>query len=160
MSILRFSLLLAVLLGSWACTKPPVFDIEPSIEFVGFSQDTVQQLVGGTEFAIAFTDGDGDLGTNEDGVVNLFIEDTRRGTMTSYQIPPIPQQGVGDGISGEIYIDYAQVCCIRQSNPPQSCQNIPNTYQEVIFAIYVEDNAGNRSNVVETTPLTVRCFTQ
>lgn len=157
-TLLRASFFLA-LFSLWACSKPPIYDNEPQIEFTGFSQDTIQQLIGSTEIAIAFTDGDGDLGSNEDGVVNLFIEDTRRGAVTTYQIPPIPQQGVGDGISGEIYVDFAQVCCIRQANPPQSCQNLPNTYQEVVFSIYVVDNAGNQSNVVETEPLSIRCFT-
>ncbi len=139
------------------CTKPPIYNDIPEIKFARFSSDTVQQATGICTFVVSFTDGDGDLGADGNGIVNCFIIDDRRGDTIYYTIPKIPKQGVADAIAGEIEIDVAQICCI---NPdlPIACSAIANTYQQVTYSFIIQDNAGNFSNKAQSTGLNIKCF--
>jgi hypothetical protein len=149
--------LLPILLFVCACAKPPTYDITPTVSFVGFSQDTLQQQTGVTTFIVGFTDGDGDIGSDSNNVTNMLIIDNRREDTLYYRIPPIPKQGASDAISGEIEVDIAQICC-QDPDFPINCLPLPNTYQPVVYRISIRDNAGRWSNEVLTTPLTIKCF--
>jgi hypothetical protein len=156
--MLKISLAISALILLFsACAKPPTYDNVPEISFVRFSSDTVQQATGICSFVISFTDGDGDLGSNENGVVNCFIIDNRRNDTIPYTIPEIPKQGVADAIAGEIEIDVAQICCI---NPdiPIACSPIANTYQQSTYSFIIKDRAGNFSNKAQSTALNIKCF--
>lgn len=156
---LFYALALCACLGFLsACEKAPIYDDTPSISFVGFSTDTIQQATGITAFIIGFTDGDGDLGSDENNVTNLFIIDERNADTMAYRIPHIPKQGVSSAISGEIEVDISNFCCIP-TDIPIPCFEIANTYQQVRYKVIVRDNAGNVSNEILTAPLTLRCFT-
>ena len=151
-----FYLFVIVLLFA-SCGKPPSYSEIPAISFVKFSIDTVQQATGICTFVIGFTDGDGDIGKEENGVVNCFIIDDRRGDTLYYVIPYVPKQGVADAIAGEIEIDVAQICCINP-NLPIACSPIANTYQQATYSFIIQDKAGNFSNRTQSTPLNIKCF--
>jgi len=153
---INFAISALIILFS-ACAKPPIYNNVPEVSFARFSSDTVQQATGISTFIISFTDGDGDLGTDENGVVNCFIIDERRGDTIFYTIPKIPKQGVADAIAGEIEIDVSQICCI---NPdiPIACSPIANTYQQVTYSFIIQDRAGNFSNKAQSAPLNIKCF--
>jgi hypothetical protein len=155
-------LLACIAMMSSTCDKPPVYDVVPQITFSKFSKDTIQQNTGVVTFFVKFTDGDGDIGTEEVGVTNMIFVDDRRtaaGDTIFYTIPPIPKRGASDAISGEIEVDMAQICC-RDPRTPIICNVIPNTYQEVSFLVQIKDNSGNWSNAIRTTPLKLKCFEQ
>lgn len=155
--IKRYTFLFTILLGLfYGCEKPPIYNDTPTITFERFSSDTIQQGSQNVTFYIGFTDGDGDLGTDE-ATNNLVIVDLRRGDSTFYRIPPIPRQGVASGISGVIEVDMGQICCIHPDFPIV-CTPIENTYDSVEFSIKIKDNAGRWSNEVTTSALRVRCF--
>ena len=139
-----------------ACSKPPIYDDVPTINFIKFSKDTITQFTGETSFVIGFTDGDGDLGSNDSGS-NLFIMDNRNNDIIEYRIPEIPKQGVSAAISGEIEVDVANICCIPV-DIPIPCLEIADTYQSTTFSIYIKDNAGNISNTTQTGPIILKCF--
>ncbi len=153
----KYLLFLPLLICVSACVKPPTYDVTPTVSFVGFSQDTLQQQTGVTTFIVGFTDGDGDLGSDENNVTNMLIIDTRRNDTLYYRIPPIPKQGASDAISGEIEVDIAQICC-QDPDFPINCLPLPNTYQSVVYRISIRDNADRWSNEILTTPLTIKCF--
>ncbi len=142
------------------CDKPPIYDDTPTVNWVGFSQDTINQFDGIVSFGIGFTDGDGDLGKDNDTTSHIIIVDTRRTPNDTlfYQIPTIDPQGVVSGISGQIDVTMSQLCCISPSNPLILCQDIADYYDPVVFKIRIKDNAGRWSNEIETSPLYVRCF--
>ena len=144
------------LCATQACQKPPIYDNVPQITFNGFSRDTIQQNEQAVTFFIGFTDGDGDIGSNG-AEHNLILIDERREDTTFYRMPPIPRRGVAGGISGEIEVNLAQICCIHPDFPI-ICTPIENTYDAVIYRIRIRDNANNWSNEIKTQALMVRCF--
>lgn len=148
-----FSLFLLLFSG---CGKAPMYDEVPTLQFVRFSLDTVQQQTQVVTLVVGFTDGDGDIGS-ENNPNNFIIIDTRRGDTSFYSIPELPRVGASDGISGEIEIDMAPICCI-DPNFPIACNPIPGYTDAVRYICKVQDNAGNWSNEAETEPLYIRCY--
>jgi len=141
------------------CTKPPEYPDEPVIEFKSFSKNTLNQgsLTEDTTFmTISFTDGDGDIGA--DTILNFHIVDTRDGfPVPAFIIPSIPEQGTGNGISGEITVRLFTTCCIPPAVEDACEPTNPLVMDQVIYEIYIEDRAGNRSNTILTDPLFIRC---
>lgn len=158
--LIGFSLFISILCLWSACAKPPSYSDTPNIEWVSFSQDTINQLSGAVTFKFSFTDGDGDLGRTNDTTNHVILIDSRRTPNDTlfYQLPTIEQQGTVSSISGEIEILVSQLCCINPSNPLILCQPINNYYDPVPFKIQIKDNAGRWSNQIETPPLYIKCF--
>jgi hypothetical protein len=171
MSRLSFSIILfGILLFTGACSEPPDFSDEPVISFLYFTKDTVNQGgIGSGEvvtLAIAFEDGDGDLGDAQDSL-NLYMEDKRvRQTLEPseasyrYRIPLIPEQGSTKGISGEIYVDIntgAPICCISPLIPNVCEPSDLYPIDTITFLVQIKDRSGNLSNVLETDPLYMLC---
>ena len=87
-----------------SCTKPPDYPIEPIIEFERLSRNSMKQGFTNNDsivVTVSFTDGDGDLGSN-DSTIDIFVSDTRipNAEPSPYKMPFVPVQGVGNGISG------------------------------------------------------------
>lgn len=146
-----------------ACTKPPDYSDTPEIEFVSFSNTTLRQGFGTgsddkTILTISFTDGDGDIGGNDTSSTVFFI-DTRDGSdFVEFSAPLIPEQGAGNGISGEMYIDVSTTCCIYPSGESGCDGGEPEVpTNALVYQVYIVDRAGNKSNVIETAPLTILC---
>ena len=90
-----------------ACTKPPDYSDTPEIAFISLSETTMTQGSQNEEFitlTISFTDGDGDIGI-DGGEPSVYFKDLRDGSeFITFVAPVVPEQGVGNGISGEMYI--------------------------------------------------------
>lgn len=152
--------LIVLLFLFYSCEKPPEYDVVPNIWWGEFSKDTVDQLTGVVTFKFNFTDGDGDIGKQNDTTNHIIIVDTRRipNDTLFYQMPEIEQQGSISSISGEVEVTISQFCCIDPQNPFILCQNISNYYNPVVYKIRIKDNAGRWSNEIETPPLHIKCF--
>lgn len=143
-----------------ACTKPPEYPIEPVITFKSLSKTSLPQSNLNTDsltIIFSYTDGDGDLG-NEDNEASVFLKDLRTGFESpTFSIPFVPEQGAGNGISGEIAIQVFTSCCIHPTTN-QICMPFADFPQDtLIYDIYIVDRAGNSSNVVRTDPIILRC---
>ncbi len=159
------ALVLTVFLGwtAWQCVEPPDYPIEPVIEFISFSKNTLRQTPLGADsviITIGFTDGDGDLGF-QNTEPSIFIIDGRDSfSKPSYRIPYIDQQGAGNGISGEISILLPTTCCIY-TDPltgfKLSCENVPVQFDSVFYYIQIRDRAGHYSNQIATPKLRLIC---
>jgi len=164
MKALKYTLFLSILMIV-ACTKPPDYSDTPEIGYISLSEST---LVQGslnetfTTLTISFTDGDGDIGI--DGEPTVYFKDLRDGSETiTAAATPIPEQGVGNGISGEMYIKVNTTCCIHPDplyasdgcNAPFEDTGV--TMDTVVYEVYIQDRAGNRSNVIQTGPITLLC---
>jgi len=155
-SILTLLCVVGIFIG---CTRPPDYPDEPVIEFKQFSKSTLNQGFSNNDttfMTISFTDGDGDIGS--DSTLNFHIIATRDGfAPPAYIIPSIPEQGTGNGISGEITVRLFTTCCI----PPvvsDACEDEdPTAIDTVVYEIYIEDRSGKRSNTILTDPLFIRC---
>lgn len=167
-NIFLLLLLSGIALGLMDCSRPPEYPPEPIIEFIGLNQNTIEQsrvapeiLLDTIEIRFSFTDGDGNLGSKDS--VNIFLEDSRDGTLQLFKVSPIPRLGAGNGLSGEIRI--------LMTNSPSTgyfCCTFPNTALTCLpsrqfptdtmsYTIQIRDEAGNWSNKIRTDRITILC---
>lgn len=154
---------LAALAWFSSCATPPDYPIEPFIEYVAVSKDTLQRNVVSpdeTFVTFSFTDGDGDLGDRDTLV--LFVTDTRTGVLSNqYKVPEVPELGASNGIKGEITFRVLSSCC----NFPDDLMLDPcfdetplYRYDKIVYEIYLKDRAGHQSNTIRTDTIYLRCF--
>jgi hypothetical protein len=159
-SLFLLLLLLTTLLQH--CVDAPNYPDEPFIEFASLSKTTMKQTPLGTDsilISFNFTDGDGDLGS-QNGEPNIFIKDGRDGfNKPPYQIPYIEKSGAGNGISGVISILVPNTCCfhIGSMQDTTACQYVPISFDTLTYLISIKDRAGNESNQIETPPIGLIC---
>lgn len=157
---MRYFLFLSILVYFLACSSAPDFDDVPKIEFVSVSKSEMMQcpvgLCDSIFITLNFEDGDGDVG--EDQVIDLNVIDNRSGdTYENKSIPMLPEQGASNGISGQITFKLFSSCCIFPDGIP-SCES-PEDYptNELSLSIYMTDRAGNESNTITTSVVTLLC---
>ncbi len=144
------------------CVQPPDYPDEPVIEFMSLSKNVMKQTPLGPDsilISFNFTDGNGDLGS-VNGEPNIFIKDGRDGfDKPPYQIPFIPPQGAGNGISGMISIVVPTTCCIYidPNGFPLACDDVPIPFDTLTYLISIKDQAGHESNQIETPPIGLIC---
>ncbi len=165
--------LLVFLLGIllYSCAEAPDYPKEPHIEYLRINQTSIEQS--GFEddslmITFAFTDGDGDLGfSSTSNEVDVFLRDSRSDTtlVTTFKIPEIPLQGVGNGISGEITMmlknNPFNICCNAEEFPlatPCFPSSFPSGSTETMyFTIQIKDRADHFSNIVQTEEIIIQC---
>ena len=156
--ILLFSTLVV---GFAACISPPDYPIQPEIKFLGLSKNVMRQGLLGIEdslfLSFSFTDGDGDLGSLGQGKdsVNIFLTDKRTNQPSErFRIPYVPEQGAGNGISGDIRLLLFTTCC----NVLPPCEaSTTKPIDTLIYEISIKDRAGHESNKILTAPIYLQC---
>ena len=151
-----------------SCAKPPEYPIEPVIEFLSLSKDTMNRAYAGfqgqgeatdfTEVTFSFTDGDGDIGETD----QLYIIDTRNDPSVAPKklgIPVVPELGASNGIKGKITAKIFTVCCSYNDPLAVPCVDIVDSirYQPVIFELYMLDRKGHESNKIQLPPIVIKC---
>lgn len=148
----------------FSCVQPPNYPNTPEITYIGLNQPSIVQ--GNTnapldtlEITFAFTDGDGDLGI-EGNTFDIFLTDSRDGFTDIKKLPIIPDQGIGNGISGEITVrlpNRLNICCTYPDGST-SCVPNPNFPTDTMsYSIQIQDRAGNKSNKIQTETITILC---
>lgn len=156
--ILLFSV---VVVAFAACISPPDYPIQPEIKFIGLSKNVMRQGLLGIEdslfLSFSFTDGDGDLGSLGQGKdsVNIFLTDKRTNQPSErFRIPYVPEQGAGNGISGDIRLLLFTTCC----NVLPPCEaSTTKPIDTLIYEISIKDRAGHESNKILTAPIYLQC---
>ena len=149
------ALLLLSVIGFATCIRPPDYPIIPNIGFLRMSKNTMKQGDGSSDslrLVLSFEDGDGDIGSNDS--INVFLYDSRQptGTPEIARMPFVPEQGAKNGISGEISLLVYTTCCLPTCNSPQN-----KAVDSLFFDVFIKDRAGNKSNVVRTPLIALRC---
>ncbi|MEM0996926.1 MAG: hypothetical protein AAGN35_07600 [Bacteroidota bacterium] len=142
-----FILLALLLLNS--CNDEPVFSIVPEITFVSITPEQATQFTPDeVQLTLSYQDGDGDLGYEGEATPNLFVEDTRAafagnpGRISSYSVESLTPSTRKPSIQGNITITMPTPIYESSEEP-------------LVFRVYIVDRAGNSSNVIETTPITI-----
>ena len=144
------------------CVNPPDYPEEPVLTYEEVNKDSIYAQITGISdsivFRFSFTDGDGDLGSTDS--TDVFYTDSRfPNNLTPLALPPIPREGTGNGISGDIFftlINTGQVNCIYNGRFPAQDPAYPvDTFR---LSMFILDEAGNRSNTVQTDLIQIRCF--
>ncbi len=147
------------------CSTPPDYPNEPVIEYLRMNKNAIAQGNQNAQpdtlkITFGFTDGDGNLSSESDSM-DVFLTDSRDGFQTTFKLPILPTQGVGNGISGEITVKIPntpfQICCTYPNGAPACLPNDQFPTDEFYFTIQLRDRAGNISNTVQTEPITVLC---
>jgi len=129
----------------FACKKDETLSVVPAIEFQSISPSIAQEYIDNIIITISYTDEDGDLGENSPDINNLFVEDSRNGIVYHYRIPQLAPNGNEIAIEGNFNITINGSGITNSSNS-----------QQVNYAIYVKDRAGNKSNTITTSNITIQ----
>jgi len=142
---LRSLTYILILLSLFSCKKDDALGVVPTIAFQSISPSKVQEYIDDIIIIISYTDKDGDLGENSPYIDNLFVEDSRNGIIYHYRIPQLAPNGNEISIVGNFNIT------INGSGITNS-----STTQQVNYTIYVIDRAGNKSNTITTSNITIQ----
>lgn len=118
----------------------------PVIEFVSITPATVKQYSDSMVISIQYSDRNGDLGENETEVPNAFVTDNRTGLVYEFRIRQLAPSDVSIAIKGVLEIVVPQVALSSPSSSSESAT----------FNVQIQDRAGNKSNIVTTTAVTVQ----
>jgi len=147
-----------------ACVKPTEYSNVPTLEFIGFSKQSLLQGTSGEDtvtMVLYFTDGDGDFGTEAKLTTpNIFIKDLRTNKqLSSFKAPFVPLEGAGNGISGRIFVKLLSTCCVFPENTgiPPCEKGTQFAMNELSMEVHIQDRAGNISNKVTTPALDLLC---
>lgn len=137
---------LCLLIGLLSACQPgeTLVPVVPEIELLEVGPQTVTAFKDSISFQVKYTDGDGDLGTNDDTERNVFIVDNRIGTQHAFRLQQLAPDGATIPITGTFRVAL-----------PNTLITDNSTEQKVIFTLYVVDRAGNESNRVDSPELTV-----
>ena len=149
----------------WGCVEPPNYPDEPVIEYLGMSKQFMKQGSQNEDTMIvsfSFTDGDGDLGALQSSTdpvgPNVFLIDSRDGYEgNTFQIPFIPAEGAGNGISGTVDLKIFTACCIFDDGTAPCGISSSKSIDTLFYSLYIEDRAGHKSNEIKVGPIYLRC---
>jgi len=117
--------------------------VVPAITFKSISPSTVNQFSDSLVIAIEYTDGDADLGQNNTETPNAFVTDQRNNIEYKFRIRQLAPDNANIAIKGVLDIIIPSVA-------------VSGTTSELAtFSLYVKDRAGNQSNTIATTAITV-----
>jgi hypothetical protein len=126
-----------VLLAACKPEDVPEISVIPEIELISLSPLQAKEFKDSLVFEIRYTDGDGDLGSNDQSARNLFITDNRVQLVHEFRIKQLAPTGANVPITGTLRTVLPNAIITDNSNQ-----------QTVNFSIQLRDRAGNLSNVV------------
>lgn len=116
----------------------------PVITFESISPGTAKAYSDSVIIRIGYEDGNGDLGENNTTEANAFITDSRSGLVYQFRIRQLAPDDANIHIRGSLNIVLPQVGFIGSGSS-----------ESATFKVKVEDRAGNVSNEITTTAITV-----
>lgn len=142
--IKNLSLLFFLSFAIVSCKKEDEIGPIPEIEFISVTPQNVQEYTDSLVFTIKYRDGDGDLGENDPDAENFFLADSRNNVIYKFRIPQLAPDNSSIIIEGNLNVTLANTAIIDGSGS-----------QTFSYSIYVKDRAGNQSNTVTTSMVTV-----
>ena len=120
------------------------FSNTPHLEFVSITPASITEFQEEVTLVIKYKDGDGDLGENDPDVKNLFITDQRNNVEYTYRVPQLSPNGSNISIEGNLEIDLNSLSVVGLTSS-----------ETAIFSIYAIDRSGNKSNTINSSPITI-----
>jgi len=142
---MKYIIYLFAIVLLFSCEKEQVISNTPEIEFQSISPTTVQEYSDNIIITISYSDGNGDLGENNPDIHNLFVEDNRNGIVYQFRIPHLAPDNNSIAIEGDFNITINGSGITDESSS-----------QQVNYTIYVTDRAGNKSNSISTSSITIQ----
>jgi len=127
-----------------ACDKSTEISEVPEISFESVVPNVVTEYQDSLYFTISYRDGNGDLGQNDTDDNNLFVQDSRNQVTYGFRIQQLAPNNASIAIQGNINVTLPNTAIINGG-----------TSESVNFTIWVVDRAGNESNKVSSSTVTV-----
>jgi hypothetical protein len=146
------SILSILVIISFSCKKNS-YPIEPQLNYLETNTpDAVAGVQRNIQLTFAFSDGDGDIGYNKnDSTTNIFFIDKRfdpDSLSFRFQFPEITADNNPEkGVKGEFYVDIDAGFLLKRTD------TMHTDFDTMVWDVYIVDQAGHKSNVVETAPL-------
>jgi hypothetical protein len=128
-----------------SCSKKEEISNIPEIEFISVTPATVTQFQDSLNFRISYKDGDGDLGENNDTVKNVFLTDSRNNVTYKYRLQELAPLASSISIQGYVNIKLNSVGLLDENADQETAT----------YSIYIKDRAGNSSNTVTSSVVTI-----
>ena len=131
-----------------SCAEDPVVEArpsEPQIEIISITPLEVQEFTNEVVITIAYTDYDGDLGTEDPDEETLLVQDSRLDTPDGFHVPPIAPVGEEVPISGTLVIPLNPLFLLGNGDE-----------ETAFFTLRIKDRAGNWSEDVITETVTIK----
>lgn len=139
-----FLILLSLFVLSCKKKKDEPLSATPVIEFVSITPSTAVEYQDKINITIFYKDGDGDLGENSPDIKNLFLTDSRNNVTYQYRISQLAPSGQAIAIQGNLVVELKNTAITNGA-----------TSQAVSYSLYMKDRAGNVSNTISTTAITI-----
>jgi hypothetical protein len=136
--------LFAIFFLASGCKKKEEPTTTPEIEFLSISPSTAVEYANSITISFSYDDLDGDLGENDPNATNLFITDSRNGVVYNYRISELAPDGSNIHIRGTLNAVIKNTAITDNSSS-----------QSVTYSLYVKDRAGNASNTITSSAITV-----
>lgn len=127
-----------------ACDTDPEISEIPEISFESVVPNVVTEYQDSLYFTISYRDGNGDLGENNTDENNLFIQDSRNDVTYGFRIQQLAPTNSDIIIQGNINVTLDNTAIIDGG-----------ASESVSYTIWVVDRAGNESNRISTSTVTV-----
>ncbi|MFT6210382.1 MAG: hypothetical protein ACJAYA_000915 [Bacteroidia bacterium] len=127
-----------------ACTKLTEISEVPEIAFQSVVPNVVTEYQDSLYFTVSYRDGNGDLGENNTDNNNLFIEDSRNQVTYGFRIQQLAPNNADIAIQGNLNVTLPNTAIINGG-----------ASESVSYSIWVVDRAGNESNRVSSSTVTV-----
>ncbi len=129
-----------------SCKKEEKISEVPAIEFISISPKSSVEFQNQVVIRICYVDGDGDLGSTDPDVYSVFVKDKRLPAADEYHLQPLTPPDQSLQIQGELDIVLTGLFVIDTANNSESTN----------FTVEIKDRAGNTSNSIETSNITIR----
>lgn len=148
-----------------ACVQPPDYPDTPVIFYKSLNKNVIAQgnsnnVADTLAVSFEFEDGDGDIGSDGDSL-DVFLTDSRDGFVNKFKLPVIPDQGTGNGISGEVTLFVPNqpfnICCTYPDGAQACLPNANFPTDTFSFTIQMRDRDGRLSNKIQTETITILC---
>lgn len=127
-----------------ACTELGEISEVPEIAFESVIPNVVTEYQDSLYFTISYRDGNGDLGENNTDNNNLFIQDSRNQVTIGFRIQQLAPDNSDIAIQGNLNVTLPNAAIVNGG-----------ASESVSYTIWIVDRAGNESNRVSSSTVTV-----
>lgn len=127
-----------------ACNTVDEISDVPEISFESVAPNVVTEYQDSLYFTISYRDGNGDLGQNNTDDNNLFIQDSRNQVAYGFRIQQLAPDNSNIAIQGKLNVILANTAIVNGGSS-----------ESVTYTIWVVDRAGNESNKVTSSSVTI-----
>lgn len=135
---------LSLVIGISSCKKKEEIPPNPVIEFISASATEVVSFQNTVTLTISYEDQQGDIGEPNPDKNTIKVKDSRLDEADWYHIPPITPDEMELITKGQFTIQLPALFLLGNGSQ-----------ESTTFSIQLEDRAGNLSNTVVSTPISI-----